>query len=272
MTPAPVLLDAADRPLLPIWTHLDRPACPAARQVWQAVGQEFLETTGNRPLPGGISAVCFRQMPSPTHPIALNSYPDVNGYLALRLTDSGPSTAATPASPACSACSTYDCRCRGDQLPGAARRLVPGDETIGTILPSAAAAELGLPPGLPVKLGAGQHQPPPRWRWMTDAATCCTRSAQLRCLPPSPPVPARATPADATAGRRRPLCPRHTQPRRRRGPGVAPSTVLSRPDAGGVFRQDAAAGRGAADAWCSTRPSSAATAWRSRRAGPPSAT
>src|SRR5262245_45899572 len=54
LTPALVLLDAADQPLLPIWTHLDRRARPAARQVWAAAGEEFLATAGNRPLPGGI--------------------------------------------------------------------------------------------------------------------------------------------------------------------------------------------------------------------------
>src|SRR5438477_6193601 len=50
MTPALVLLDAAGRPVAPIWTHLDRRARPAARQVWAAVGEEFLATVGNRPL------------------------------------------------------------------------------------------------------------------------------------------------------------------------------------------------------------------------------
>src|SRR5262249_30268381 len=61
LPPALVLLDGRDQPLGPIWTHLDRRARPAARQVWAAVGEEFLATAGNRPLPGGISAVCFRQ-------------------------------------------------------------------------------------------------------------------------------------------------------------------------------------------------------------------
>jgi len=62
LAPALVLLDAADRPLRPVWTHLDRRARPAARQVWAAVGPEFLAATGNRPLPGGISVLCYRQM------------------------------------------------------------------------------------------------------------------------------------------------------------------------------------------------------------------
>jgi sugar (pentulose or hexulose) kinase len=46
LTPALVLLDDADRPLAPIWTHLDRRARPAARQVWAEVGEEFLATVG----------------------------------------------------------------------------------------------------------------------------------------------------------------------------------------------------------------------------------
>src|SRR5206468_12416057 len=52
---------SSDLPLGPIWTHLDRRARPAARQVWAAVGDEFLASTGNRPVPGGITAVCYRQ-------------------------------------------------------------------------------------------------------------------------------------------------------------------------------------------------------------------
>src|SRR2546421_5927203 len=59
MTPALVLLDKQDKPLVPIWTHLDRRSRPVARQVWAAVGPEFLATTGNRPLPGGISAISY---------------------------------------------------------------------------------------------------------------------------------------------------------------------------------------------------------------------
>src|SRR5436309_1787367 len=47
LTPALVLLDAGDKPIGNLWTHLDRRARAAARQVWQAVGPEFLQTTGN---------------------------------------------------------------------------------------------------------------------------------------------------------------------------------------------------------------------------------
>src|SRR5438128_6018487 len=49
LTPGLVLVDKNEQPVRPIWTHLDRRARPVARQVWAAVGPEFLQTTGNRP-------------------------------------------------------------------------------------------------------------------------------------------------------------------------------------------------------------------------------
>src|SRR5207247_165651 len=88
LTPGLVLLDERDRPVAPIWTHLDRRARPAARQVWADVGEEFLASVGNRPLPGGISAVCYRQQLSddPYLFTRVRSYLHVNGWLGLRLT------------------------------------------------------------------------------------------------------------------------------------------------------------------------------------------
>ena len=105
MTPALVLLDEADRPLAPIWTHLDRRSRQAVRQTWAAVGEEFLATTGNRPLPGGISGLCYRQQVSEDPYLfrRARSYLHVNGWLGLRLTGERRSTAATPVSAACSA-------------------------------------------------------------------------------------------------------------------------------------------------------------------------
>ena len=87
-TPGLVLLDKKDRPLRPIWTHLDRRARLAARQTCGAVGEEFLATVGNRPLPGGISVLCLREMytldPYLLHEI--RSYLHVNSWLGFHMT------------------------------------------------------------------------------------------------------------------------------------------------------------------------------------------
>lgn len=159
MTPALVLLDHEQSPLGPIWTHLDRRARPEARQVWAAVGPEFLATTGNRPLPGGISAVCYRQRhdQDPYLGHRVRHYLHLNSWLALRLTGE---LAFDPAN----ACFTGLYGTMTDQqwsdrwcdyfevdrswLPP----VVSGNTTVGT-LRSAVASQLGVPAGLPVKLG-----------------------------------------------------------------------------------------------------------------------
>jgi xylulokinase len=159
LTPALVLLDRADRPVAPVWTHLDRRARPAARQVWQAVGEEFLHTTGNRPLPGGISAVCYRQqlVADPYLSHRIHRYLHLNSYLTLRMTGE---TAFDPGNASFSglfntvtdgAWSPRWC----DYFEVDLAWLPPiqdGAETVGS-LRSAAAAELGVAPGIPVKLG-----------------------------------------------------------------------------------------------------------------------
>lgn len=162
MTPAPVLLDGADRPIGPIWTHLDRRSRPAARQTWAHVGEEFLATTGNRPLPGGISVISYRQQieHDPYHVRTIKSYLHVNGWLGLRLTgerafDRG------------NACFTGLFGTMTDHAwsprwcayfevdPAWLPAVVCGSITIGT-LRSAAAAEMGVVAGLPVKLGTSE--------------------------------------------------------------------------------------------------------------------
>jgi sugar (pentulose or hexulose) kinase len=160
VTPALVLLDAGDRPLAPIRTDRDRRARPAARQVWAAVGQEFLATTGNRPLPGGISAVSWRQQvdENPYLIRQAQSYLHVNGWLALRMTGE---RALDPANASCSGLfgtltdQQWSARwCEYFEVePGWLPPVCCGSTTMGTLRP-AAAAELGLPGGLPVKLGA----------------------------------------------------------------------------------------------------------------------
>src|SRR5262245_21314117 len=45
VTPALVLAGADEQAMAPIWTCTDRRARPVARQVWAAVGPEFLATT-----------------------------------------------------------------------------------------------------------------------------------------------------------------------------------------------------------------------------------
>jgi xylulokinase len=159
MTPVLALLDAKHKPIGNFWTHLDRRARGAARQVWQAVGPEFLQTTGNRPLPGGITAVCYRQRmeadPYLLHDVA--HYLHLNGWLALRMTGE---LAFDPANASFSGLfGTMTDRQWSERwcdyfevdrawLP----RVVSGNATVGTVR-AAVAAELGVPAGVPLKLG-----------------------------------------------------------------------------------------------------------------------
>jgi xylulokinase len=159
LTPALVLLDGADQPVAPIWTHFDRRARPAARQVWQELGDQFVAITGNRPLPGGISVICYRQQlhedASLRHRV--KSYLHANGWLGLHMTG----TRAFDRGNACftglfntlsdRTWSEFCCdyfQVERSWLPP----VICGSTTLGT-LRAAAAAELGLPAGLPVKLG-----------------------------------------------------------------------------------------------------------------------
>jgi sugar (pentulose or hexulose) kinase len=159
LTPALILLNRSDQPLGPIWTHLDRRARPAARQVWAAVGPEFLETTGNRPLPGGITAVCYRQQlaQDPYLPHCTKSYLHANGWLGLRLTGekafdrgnacfTGLYGTLTNQNWSPRWCEYFEVE--PDWLPP----VVSGDATLGTLRANVA-AELGVTAGIPVKLG-----------------------------------------------------------------------------------------------------------------------
>jgi len=159
LTPALVLLDKNDRPLRPIWTHLDRRSRPAARQVWGTVGPEFLATTGNRPLPGGISAVCFRHMLS-QDPYLLHdvrSYLHLNSWLGFQMTGekafdsanasfTGLFSTMTDQKWSPRWCDYFEVD--KNWLPA----VVSGNAVLGT-LRAAIAAELGVPAGIPCKLG-----------------------------------------------------------------------------------------------------------------------
>ena len=154
-----MLLDGADRPLAPIWTHLDRRACPVARQVWAEVGEEFLATIGNRPLPGGISVLCYRQQchAQPALRQQVRSYVHANGWLGLRLT-------GEKAFDRGNACFTGLYGTVTDQAwsprwcsyfqvePSWLPPVVCGSTTLGELRPDAA-RDLGVPAGVPVKLG-----------------------------------------------------------------------------------------------------------------------
>jgi xylulokinase len=159
MTPALVLLDGSDQPCAPIWTHLDRRSRPTSRRMWAAVGAEFLATVGNRPLPGGISAVCYLQQlqdkPYLSHRV--KRYLHLNGWLALRLTGQA---AFDPANASFTGLygtltdqkwSPHWCDYFGVE-PEWLPPVLSGGDTVGE-LRSAAAAELGVPAGIPVKLG-----------------------------------------------------------------------------------------------------------------------
>jgi xylulokinase len=159
LTPTLVLLNRADQPLGPIWTHLDRRSRPVARQVWAAVGEEFLHTTGNRPLPGGISVLSYKQQldQDPYLHNRTKSYLHVNGWLGLCMTgqkafDSG--NACITGLYGTLTNQTWSERwCDYFEVdPAWLPTALDGRTTLGTLRANVA-AEFGVPAGLPVKLG-----------------------------------------------------------------------------------------------------------------------
>jgi xylulokinase len=162
LTPALVLLDEKDEPAAPIRLPQDRRARRAARQVQADVGAKFLAEAGNLPLPGGISAVAFRQMvvDDPYLIREVRRYLHLNSWLALRMTGE---TAFDRANASLSG--LYATLTTGEWSPGWCEYfevdsswlppVVDGSTTVGTIR-SAVAAELGVPAGIPLKLGTCQ--------------------------------------------------------------------------------------------------------------------
>ncbi|HMP00932.1 MAG TPA: FGGY-family carbohydrate kinase [Gemmatales bacterium] len=158
-TPGLILLDERDEPLTPIITHLDRRSQPEAREIERELGPAFLESTGNRPLPGGISAVVFQHLheSQPELRRRLHRYLHVNGWICLKLTGVA---AFDPANACftglCSLMAEPDWSPRWCAYFGVAGAwlppILPGNLTVG-YLHSQGAEALGLPEGTPVKLG-----------------------------------------------------------------------------------------------------------------------
>lgn len=158
LTPCLVLLDEKEQPLIPFVTHLDRRARPTAKKLDTRFGTEFLRETGNRPLPGGISAIYFHHWIA-QHPEQLRRvyrYLHLNSWIALKLTGQ---TAFDPGN------AGFTGLCRWSDLtwssewclqlgvqPAWLPAIVPGNTTIGTLRPEWAKA-WSLPEGIPVKLG-----------------------------------------------------------------------------------------------------------------------
>lgn len=158
LTPCLVLLDHRDQPVMPFVTHLDRRARATAKLLDSRWGTEILRDTGNRPLPGGISAVFFKHWAG-AHPEQVSQvrrYLHLNGWLGLKLTGD---TAFDPGN----ACFTGLCNWTEltwssvwcEQLgvkPGWLPVILPGTATLGGLRDEWANA-WSLPAGIPVKLG-----------------------------------------------------------------------------------------------------------------------
>jgi sugar (pentulose or hexulose) kinase len=159
MAPGLILLGKGEKPLTPIITHLDRRARPEAREIEATVGAEFLGENGNRPLPGGISGVVFRHLARATPELRsqVRRYLHLNGWLGLLLTGQ---YACDPAnacfSGLCAALKSFSWSPRWCDYFGVKPHWLPpirpGEEEFGT-LEAEVARELGLTPGIPVKLG-----------------------------------------------------------------------------------------------------------------------
>jgi xylulokinase len=160
LTPALVLLNEKDQPAAPVRFPSDRRSRTAARQVQAEVGLQLLAEAGNRPLPGTISAISFRQMVTddPYLIREVRRYLHLNGWLALRMTGD---TAFDPANASLSGLyGTLTTRawsqrwCEYFEVESAwLPPILDARATVGTIRP-AVAAELGVPAGIPLKLGS----------------------------------------------------------------------------------------------------------------------
>lgn len=158
-SPGWLLLDERHEPLTPIVTHLDRRARPAARELRGRCGEAFLTLNGNPILPGGISGVVVRHLlvRQPELRKAVRHFWHLNTWLGWRLAGEpwfDPGNAAFTG--LCAAMHGFAWSPALAELLGLPLEWLPpirdGRTTLGG-LTSAAAADLGLPAGLPVKLG-----------------------------------------------------------------------------------------------------------------------
>ncbi len=159
LTPALVLLDKNDRPLVPVWIHLDRRSRPTARKVWDEAGPEFLACIGNRPLPGGMSVISYRQQLEENQSLAKEvvSYLHLNSWLAYRMTGEkafDPGNASFTGLFATMTDQNWSPRwCEYFEVnPEWLPPVVCGSTTVGE-LRTEMAELLGIPAGIPVKLG-----------------------------------------------------------------------------------------------------------------------
>ncbi len=159
LMPALVLLDKNDKPLSPCWLHLDRRSRPQARRILKEHGEAFLAECGNRPLPGGVSALCYLAQieADPALKNRVAHYLHANGYLGFLLTGERCFDVANASFTGLFGTITNQqwserwCDVFGVN-PATLSRVVSGDETIGT-LKNEIAQSWGLPLGLPVKIG-----------------------------------------------------------------------------------------------------------------------
>lgn len=159
LTPALCLLGRDNHPLGSFRIHLDRRPRELARRVQADVGPEFMATVGNKPLPGGISAITWLQWQTdnPNLRAQVRRYLHLNSWLVLCLTGE---TAFDPGNASFTGLwntltdrrwSPRWCDYFGVD-PGWLPEIMDGQTTIGG-LRKEWADRLGLNPGIPVKLG-----------------------------------------------------------------------------------------------------------------------
>ena len=162
LCPSLVPLDGSGRPLHPIILHLDRRSGVEAQWALETVGQEtFLNVNGNLPVPGGISLTSLLWLKNHAPEIYNRKdvcFGHVTTFVLSRLTGNfliDPSNASFTGLYDTVGYADWDERIYGPldidtvKLPA-----VQHSNTVAGEVLSSAAAELGIPSGLPVVTGA----------------------------------------------------------------------------------------------------------------------